>query len=279
MAATDADGDTLAYTLTGADASSFSIDSSGQIKVGQGTSLDYETTTSYSVKVNVSDGKDATGGADTTVDATVDVTINVTDVLDSPSPLTGTIFFPFAISRMVLDSPGDIGDAVLPQAEGGTGEFTYSLTGLPRGLSFDPDTRILSGIVAAGVYTLTYTATDEAGSQRRSDLHPHRGGGPLRRAQSGVRSRSADGVTGQSEDIDWRRPHVRNMAVGRKQYSEPSAPGFTVTWNAPNMSRIPTARAKTLLWQTSRSMSFGTGKSATALPCTALHPKTRAAWR
>ena len=232
VAATDPDGDTLAYTLTGADASSFTVDGSGQIKIGQGTSLDYETTTSYSVTVNVSDGKDATGGQDTAIDASVNVTINVTDVLDSP---TGPRFFPFTISRMVLDRPGDIGDVALPQAEGGEGEFTYTLTGLPQGLSFDPETRTLSGIVAAGVYTLTYTATDEAGVQDPQTF-TLTVGATLSGAQSGVRAQSR-GVQGQSEDIDWRRPHVRNMAVDRKQYSEPSAPGFTVTWNAPDMSR------------------------------------------
>ena len=79
VAATDPDGDTLAYTLTGADASSFSIDGNGQIKVGQGTSLDYETTTSYSVTVNVSDGKNATGGQYAAIDASVDVTITVAE--------------------------------------------------------------------------------------------------------------------------------------------------------------------------------------------------------
>ena len=111
----------------------------------------------------------------------------------------------------------------------------------PQGLSFDPDTRTLSGTVAAGAYTLTYTATDEAGV-RDSLTFPLTVGAAASQAQlgaqgqSGARTRSTDGVSGQSDDINWRRPHVRDMAVGRKQYSEPSAPGFTVTWNAPNMS-------------------------------------------
>ena len=239
VAATDPDGDTLAYTLTGADAASFTVDGDGQIKVGQGTSLDYETTTSYSVTLNVSDGKDATGGEDTAVDASVDVTINVTNVLDTavtPAPGIGTRFFPFAITRLVLEKPGDIGGATLPEAEGGDGEFTYGLTGLPLGLSFDPDTRTLSGTVAAGEYTLTYTATDESGVQDALTFPFTVQAAPSER-RSFVRSRSTDGVTAQSEDISWRRPHVSNMAVGRKTYSEPSAPGFTVTWNAPDMSR------------------------------------------
>ena len=73
--ATDADNDTLTYTLSGIDAASFSINSS----TGQLTSksaLDYETQTAYSVTVTVSDGS---------LTDTITVTINVTDVDDSPA--------------------------------------------------------------------------------------------------------------------------------------------------------------------------------------------------
>ena len=70
---------TLTYSLTGTDASDFTIDSStGQIKTK--SALDYEDDTSYSVTVNVTDGKNADGTADTTIDDTIAVTINVTDV-------------------------------------------------------------------------------------------------------------------------------------------------------------------------------------------------------
>ena len=131
VTATDPDrGDTLTYTLSGADASSFTIDGNGQIKVGQGTSLDYETKTSYTVAVNVSDGKDQSGGADTAVDDTVDVTINVTDV--SPEAGPGP-FFPYTITGLLFEQTGVVDGVGLPEAEGGEGELTYSLTGLPRG--------------------------------------------------------------------------------------------------------------------------------------------------
>ena len=153
-----------------------------------------------------------------------------------PSPLVKPLFFPFVISRLVVERPGAIDDFALPEAEGGDGEFTYTLTGLPRGLSFDPDTRILSGTVAAGEYTLTYTATDEAGV-KDAQTFTLTVGATFSGGGSGVRGASSGLVRGQSEDIDWRRPDVRDMRVGRKEYSEPSAPGFTVTWNAPDMSR------------------------------------------
>ena len=88
VTATDPDGvakfNTLSYSLTGTDASDFTIDSStGQIKTK--SALDYEDDTSYSVTVNVTDGKNASGTADTTADDTIAVTINVTDVNEPPA--------------------------------------------------------------------------------------------------------------------------------------------------------------------------------------------------
>ena len=76
IAATDADNDTLTYTLGGTDASSFSIiNTSGQLQTR--ASLDYETKNAYTVRVSVSDGK---GGTDS-----ITVTINVTDVNEVPT--------------------------------------------------------------------------------------------------------------------------------------------------------------------------------------------------
>ena len=72
--ATDADGDRLTYSLTGTDAGSFTIDSgTGQIMVGAGITLDYETKASYMVTVGVTDGSE---------DASIDVTITVTNVVE-----------------------------------------------------------------------------------------------------------------------------------------------------------------------------------------------------
>ena len=71
VAATDADNDTLEYTLGGTNAASFNIVSTtGQLQTR--ATLDYETKSSYSVTLTVSDGN---GGTDT-----IAVTINVTDV-------------------------------------------------------------------------------------------------------------------------------------------------------------------------------------------------------
>ena len=78
VAATDADNDTLTYSISWTDASLFGIDSvSGQITVGAGTVLDYETRIYYRVIVTAAD---SSGDSDA-----IWVTITVTDVdLGSP---------------------------------------------------------------------------------------------------------------------------------------------------------------------------------------------------
>ena len=100
ITATDADtGDTLTYDLGGTDAAAFGIVSaSGQIQTR--AALDYETKSSYTVTVTVSDGN---GGSDS-----IDVTINVT-----PD-----------------DGGGDDGGG-----DGGDGEPTTSVPGPPTNLT------------------------------------------------------------------------------------------------------------------------------------------------
>ena len=75
VTATDIDiGDTLAYTLEGMDASSFSIVStSGQIRTRSGVTYDYETTPSYTVIVKANDGNGGTDTVTVTIDLTNDV--------------------------------------------------------------------------------------------------------------------------------------------------------------------------------------------------------------
>ncbi len=75
ITATDADGDTLTYTLGGVDVAAFSIVSTtGQLQTR--APLDYETKKAYAVTVTASDGK---GGTDT-----INVAINVTDLNEAP---------------------------------------------------------------------------------------------------------------------------------------------------------------------------------------------------
>ena len=77
IAATDADNDVLTYTLGGTDVAAFAIDSAtGQLKTN--AALDYETKSSYSVVVTVSDGS---------LTDTINVTIDVTDLDESLIPV------------------------------------------------------------------------------------------------------------------------------------------------------------------------------------------------
>ena len=59
-----------------------------------------------------------------------------------------------------------ISGVTLPEAMGGDGTFTYRLTPEVPGLTFDAATRVLSGTpTMAGSYSMTYTATDSAGTK------------------------------------------------------------------------------------------------------------------
>ena len=87
VTASDVNSDTLSYSLSGTDASSFTIDSStGQITTVAGETYDFETRSSYTVTVSVSDSKDGDGAADTATDATITGTINLGN-LDEPGVL------------------------------------------------------------------------------------------------------------------------------------------------------------------------------------------------
>ena len=129
VAATDAEDDTLTYSLEGADADSFSMDTAtGQLQTK--AALDYETKSSYSVTVSVSDGN---GGTDT-----IAVTINITDINDGspPSFTEGT-----STTRSVAEntpSGQDIGTAVAA-TDADNDTLTYSLGGTDAD-SFSMDT-------------------------------------------------------------------------------------------------------------------------------------------
>ena len=102
-------GDVLTYTLSGPDAGSFDIDpASGQITVGEGTKLDYETKKTYTVTVTATDPS---------LDSdTITVTIKVVNVDEKP-----------VISESGL---GITGDNSIDYDEDETGAVeTYTATG------------------------------------------------------------------------------------------------------------------------------------------------------
>jgi len=67
----------VTYSLSGTDASSFDIDSSGKITAKDGVTLDYETDQSYSVVVEATDSNGH--------ENTANVVINLSDVNEAPT--------------------------------------------------------------------------------------------------------------------------------------------------------------------------------------------------
>ena len=76
VTATDPEGDPLAYKLAGSSAGSFDLDTAtGQLRTR--AALDYESTNSYTISVEVRDGKNPEGEPDRRRDDSIRVTINI----------------------------------------------------------------------------------------------------------------------------------------------------------------------------------------------------------
>ncbi|RKU05536.1 hypothetical protein C6503_27085 [Candidatus Poribacteria bacterium] len=159
VAATDADtGDTLIYSLSGADASSFRINGrTGQLQTH--AALNYETDDSYAVTVSVSDDD---GESDS-----IDVTIRVTDVNEAPSFRADRITLSVAENTASGTSIGDPFEATDPDSED---TLTYSLNRGDRfSFRIDPNTGQLRTHAALDFETkkvyndLAIRATDSEG--------------------------------------------------------------------------------------------------------------------
>ena len=114
----------LDYTLGGTDASSFDIDvATGQIRVGAGTALDFETKSRYEVEVTATDPEDA---ADT-----ITVTITVTNVEERPTITGGPVATSYAENTDI--STTDVGTYIAADDEDDNDspmkDLTWSLSG------------------------------------------------------------------------------------------------------------------------------------------------------
>ena len=118
--------DTLTYSLSGTDRSSFDIVStSGQLQTK--SVLNYEDISSYSVIVGVSDSKDSMDMPDTVVDATMAVTINVTNVdEDGTVTITGTLEGGEELTAAVADLYGIVSGTTWQWARGDTADGTFT---------------------------------------------------------------------------------------------------------------------------------------------------------
>ena len=127
ITATDADGDTLTYSIDGTDASSFGIVSTtGQLKTS--APLDFEKKNAYAVTVIVSDG-DLTD--------TISVAIKVTDIEENSAP----VFAGGSTTRSIPENTPagvHIGEAVSAKDTDSGDTLTYTLSGIDA-VSFDID--------------------------------------------------------------------------------------------------------------------------------------------
>ncbi len=155
--ATDANAnDTLTYTLGGDDAGSFTIDGTGQIMVGEGTTLDFESgTTEYTVMVTATD---PAGASDS-----VTVTISVTDMNEAPAFDADMAEIMVAENTAAGEALGDPIAAVDMDADD---TLTYTLGGDDaESFAIDGETGQLMTMAAldyetTNSYTVMVTATD-----------------------------------------------------------------------------------------------------------------------
>ena len=212
VAASDLDnGDTLTYSLTGADANSFTVDGTGQIKVGASTTLDYESSKkNYTVIVQVHDGKNASGGSDTTIDDTIVVTISVTNV-EEAGTLTLSSYQPPARAELT---------ATLTDPDGGvTSEsWQWARTTNPTNLNAHPWVNITNATSTSytpvdgdlGYYlqaTVSYTDAEASGKSAKAATTQAVGAGANRAPDFGVGSTAARAVNENSgADVDVGSP-------------------------------------------------------------------------
>ncbi|MCY3655644.1 MAG: fibronectin type III domain-containing protein [Chloroflexi bacterium] len=125
--------------------------------------------------------------------------------------------FSVAISGLSFEEGEEATAVTLPAADGGDGQLSYSLTGLPQGMTFDAGTRALGGTPAeAGEFSLTYTATDEDGDQASFSLAITVEAAPVTARQTLV------------------KPRVGSLTVTRAQSATPMSPALDVSWTKPD---------------------------------------------
>ena len=160
ITATDAENDTLTYTLSGADASAFDIESTtGQLKTE--VPLDYETQNVWTVTINASDNRFTNS---------ITVTINVTDIEEVVTVNTAPSFYEGeSTTRVVFENTAvglNIGNPVL--ATDAPGDFlTYTLGGVHAD-AFDIEsttgqlkTKTPLDYEIQRIYSVTITVDDE----------------------------------------------------------------------------------------------------------------------
>ena len=155
--ATDPNGDTLTYAIAGGNEDGKFVINTTTGAITVAGSLDYETTPTYSLRVEVSDGAN---------EASVSVEITVTEV--NLPPVYPTEGFGFSVNESV-GSYGAVGYVVATDPEGDA--VTYAITGGNPNTQFSIDSnqglivvRRALNFSARSSYTLTVRATDARGN-------------------------------------------------------------------------------------------------------------------
>lgn len=110
--ATDADNDDLTFSITVNDNNLFEITDDGMLSLANGQNLDFETATSHTITVQVSDGE---------ANDTATITINVTDVDENSMPDIGVQVF-----NVAEDIAGPIGTVTASDMDGDNLTFTIT---------------------------------------------------------------------------------------------------------------------------------------------------------
>ena len=170
--ATDANGDTVTYTLGGSDKDLFEMstdaDAAGQIEVRDGAKLDHETKPTLTVTVTANDGS-----GESNANATITVTIYVSDVDEAPVIMASGVTIDLSISGPTdTVYPENGRDAVATYTLAGTNaaSATWSLEGDDAGdftindgvLRFinSPDFEMAADANGDNIYMVTVKASD-----------------------------------------------------------------------------------------------------------------------
>ena len=145
VSATDPNGDTLTYSVSGTDLAAFNEDftlnmGSGQVRVKSGATIDFESRSSYAVTIGVTDSKDAFGNASSSIDDTISVTINVTNREEAGTVALSTLrpVLNLPLSATLTDPDGGVSGQSWQWSRGNTATGSFSSISGATSASYTP---------------------------------------------------------------------------------------------------------------------------------------------
>ena len=225
LTATDADSDTLIYTLEGADAASFDmVSDSGQIRTKTGVTYNHEAKSTHTVIVKANDSN---GGTDT-----ITVTITVSDVTEPPGVPAAPSVSATAGSTTSLDvtwtAPSNTGPAItsydLQYRQGSSGNFTDG----PQNVT---DTSAAIGSLASNTsYQVQVRATNAEGDSQWSLAGTGQTNTPMATVPGAPTSLSATASGTSTINLSWSAPASNGGSAITGYKIEVSSDGGS-SWN------------------------------------------------